>query len=166
MTDQPDLPIGAIIMWGGTDNVPGGWLLCDGTVDSQTQYPDLHQAIGSNFGRCADTSQFRVPDLRGRFVRGVDPRPGSGTSPGNDADQQSRVDPTSGTLWTNQGSLVGSYQGDEMRAHTRSYAMFASPPGGLLEGPFLQANASTTGQTGGSETRPVNLYLHFIIKAL
>jgi len=160
MTVQTDLPIGAIIMWGGTNNVPGGWLLCDGSNYLKSQYKALHHAIGDNFGPCSDTTHFCVPDLRGRFVRGVDSRPS-----GNDPDQPNRINPHTGAIWSQAGSLVGSYQADAFRSHTHGYTKFPGNSGGIASGQYWEAVEADTGATGGSETRPVNLYLHFIIKA-
>ncbi|MDX2050102.1 MAG: tail fiber protein, partial [Rickettsiaceae bacterium] len=74
--------VGAIVMWGGlSDNIPEGWLLCNGDTKLQSQYQDLFNVIQYNFGDqsvCPD-GQFFVPDLRGRFIRGVDL--GSGRDP-------------------------------------------------------------------------------------
>jgi microcystin-dependent protein len=54
----------------------GLWLWCDGSVVSRTTYANLFTAIGTSFnlptGETATTSQFRLPDLRGCVVVGVD----------------------------------------------------------------------------------------------
>ena len=36
---------GEIKMWAG-DTIPDGWLLCDGSEVSKTDYPELYKAIG------------------------------------------------------------------------------------------------------------------------
>ncbi len=51
--------------------IPAGWLPCDGRSIEIEIYPELYCAIGSYFGREGDKC-FRVPDLRGRFIRGFD----------------------------------------------------------------------------------------------
>lgn len=48
-----------------------GWLLCDGQQYLQSQYPALFSAVGSTYG-AADAGYFRVPDLRGRGIAGLD----------------------------------------------------------------------------------------------
>ena len=45
------LPTGAIQMYGGQyDNIPNGWLLCDGTAISRTTYEKLYDIVGTQFG--------------------------------------------------------------------------------------------------------------------
>lgn len=51
--------------------VPDGWLICDGRSLSRTAYAALFQRIGVSHGAEND-STFRIPDLRGRAIFGVD----------------------------------------------------------------------------------------------
>ena len=51
--------------------VGAGWLLCNGEEYLQSAYPDLFAAIGSAYGS-ATSGHFRVPDLRGRGIIGLD----------------------------------------------------------------------------------------------
>jgi len=53
-------------------SVPIGWLVCDGATYSQSTYPDLYTAIGTTFGATNATQDFKVPDLRGMYIRGFD----------------------------------------------------------------------------------------------
>src|SRR5262245_53637073 len=64
------VPAGSILPFAG-DVVPPGFLLCDGTEVLRNDYPRLYTAIGESWG-ATTTFTFRVPDLRGRFMRGVD----------------------------------------------------------------------------------------------
>jgi microcystin-dependent protein len=61
------LPSGIIQMFAGS-SVPSGWLLCDGSAISATQYPDLAAVIGTAYGGTA--SNPLLPDLRSRFPVG------------------------------------------------------------------------------------------------
>ena len=45
------------------------WLVCDGSLYSTTLFAELFAAIGYAHG--GSGTEFRVPDLRGYFVRGV-----------------------------------------------------------------------------------------------
>jgi phage-related tail fiber protein len=63
------------------ENVPTGYLVCDGSLLSRITYINLFTAIGTNFGSGDGTSTFNIPDLRGIFIRGYDSRP---VSSGND----------------------------------------------------------------------------------
>jgi microcystin-dependent protein len=53
-----------------TDDPPPGWLICDGSAISRTQYPDLFDAIGTTYGSGDGSSTFNIPDLRGRVAVG------------------------------------------------------------------------------------------------
>jgi microcystin-dependent protein len=69
-------PVGFTMMFcAGKDKVPSGWLLCDGSTYSTSDYPALgailgHQGTGTdNGGNYGTTSsgQFKVPDLKEKF---------------------------------------------------------------------------------------------------
>lgn len=47
-----------------------GWLFCDGSIYDITDFPDLFEAIGNNFGGDGSTT-FAVPDFIGRFPLGL-----------------------------------------------------------------------------------------------
>jgi microcystin-dependent protein len=64
-------PPGSIIAYMGT-SAPSGWLLCDGSIVGTNQYPTLFSVIGTSSGLGTNSSSFRLPDLRGMFLRGAD----------------------------------------------------------------------------------------------
>ena len=66
-----DLPVGLIAHFGMT-NAPKGWLKCDGSEVSKTIYAKLFSTIGNTFGQAEDDNFFKLPDLRGEFIRGWD----------------------------------------------------------------------------------------------
>ncbi len=81
VTEQPAtaaadtvIPIGTIMPFAGAIDVAWlrqqGWLYCDGSSLQKADNLDLFLAIGTNFGGGRTT--FNLPDLRGRFCRGVD----------------------------------------------------------------------------------------------
>lgn len=61
-------PIGTIQAF-AFKHIPDGWMICNGRWLQVLDYPELFGAIGHTFGKVDDDS-FRIPDLRGRFVRG------------------------------------------------------------------------------------------------
>ena len=63
-------PLGIIIAYGGT-TAPTGWLMCDGTAYSRTEYADLFAVIGTAFGSGDGSTTFNVPDLREATTKGV-----------------------------------------------------------------------------------------------
>jgi hypothetical protein len=101
-------PVGTIIAY-ASNNVPVGYLPCNGTHLNRTDYPDLFAAIGVTWGN-PSASTFRAPDLRGGFLRGRD------GGRGLDEDRGSRYADYGGA-GAGTGDNVGSYQGDLFRSH-------------------------------------------------
>jgi microcystin-dependent protein len=156
---------------------PSGWLLCNGDPldGSNTTYAALYAAIGTSFG--GSSQAFNLPDLRGMFLRGVD------NGAGVDHDSASRTRAQAGG---NAGNAVGSTQGHQFfshdhggGSHTHNYqvhnwqvAIGSGPyPDGLTAntGNLATWTSAAPNQTviqpqGGSETRPVNTYVNYIIK--
>ena len=69
----PVNPPGVVLPYAG-ESVPAGWLLCDGSQVRISDYSELFDAIGYNFGArtTVDVGFFKVPDLRGRLPLGRD----------------------------------------------------------------------------------------------
>ena len=63
--------------WAGTIQMfagaipPAGWLLCDGSAVSRTDYAALFAAIGTTWGAGDGSTTFNLPDLRGRAPIGA-----------------------------------------------------------------------------------------------
>jgi microcystin-dependent protein len=93
--------------------IPDGYLPCDGRQVSRTQFASLFAKIGTAHGEGNGTTTFHLPDLRGRFLRGVD-----GTA-GRDPDKASR---TAANAGGNAGNAVGSVQDDAIRNITGTFA--------------------------------------------
>lgn len=150
---------GAIVMWGGSkNNIPAGWLVCDGSMVSQTQYPNLWTAVGYNFGQCDQVGQFYLPDLRGRFIRGVD------DNAGRDPDVTTRTDMQNPDLLS---QAVGSVQSHALQTHSHNYYGVFAGSSNIDDGSHLDTYQNQTMDTldanTSSETRPINAYLYFII---
>lgn len=65
------IPIGTIVAFGST-NVPKGWLLCDGSLVSRTEYSDLFDAIGTTWGEGDGSTTFKLPSTKGKTIAGLD----------------------------------------------------------------------------------------------
>lgn len=80
------VPAGAIMPYAGS-TAPTGWVLCDGTEYDGTlpEFSALYDAIGTSFGEGSGANLFKVPDLRGQFLRGLDK---SGTVDPNGANRE------------------------------------------------------------------------------
>ena len=74
VSGRPDLsaliPPGTIIHYAGR-TVPSGWLICNGTNVSRTDYAALFAAIGTIYGAGNGSTTFGLPNLNGRFFEGT-----------------------------------------------------------------------------------------------
>lgn len=120
-------PVGTIMAFAGpAAKIPAGWELCDGrllTRNADTQA--IFNAIGVSWGSTdAGVTNFRLPDLRGRFLRGLDASPTQGES-GRDPYRFNR---SQNAFGGNSGNAVGSVHGDTTR-FPRHNSFFTSTNG-------------------------------------
>ena len=182
------IPPGTIVPFAGpVANIPAGWLLCDGrAVDKDAdsgKYGVLHSAIGAAWGdgstgvgASPGVTEFNLPDLRGMFLRGVagsldtDPDKDSSVNAGVDGKRYAAV------AGGNQGNLVGSLQNGAFQSHLHGVGINGGDSGTSSQGGgntrFTHWRSDIYGGgaqkksdlSGGSETRPVNAYVNYIIK--
>jgi microcystin-dependent protein len=68
----PQHPTGSITAFAGS-SAPISWLLCYGQTLVRATYPDLFAVVGTTYNTGGEAgTDFRLPDLRGRTVAGVD----------------------------------------------------------------------------------------------
>ncbi len=166
-------PAGIMVPFAGDESkVPEGWALCDGTIVSRSddKYKNLYAAIGTAWGT-TNSGNFSLPDTRGQFLRGVS------SESGNDPDASSRTSKNGG----NEGNRVASYQNFEIQQHKHTTDPHSHHTGygnrGLSDGGgnsnlqnYGNDGVSTrdatvaVNNTGGTETRPKNVYVNYIIK--
>ena len=173
------VPTGAVFCM-AVLSVPTGYLECNGDPVSKTTYAALFAVIGTQYNTGGETSsEFRLPDLRGEFVRGFDN--------GRQIDSD-RVSASAG---------IGSFQSDQNKQHnhTASSTSSVSDPGhkhnilfgigsfggssgaqvprdsGTITNRMSNANtgisvstSTSIGNDGGGETRPRNIAMMYIIK--
>ena len=100
------VPAGAIMSF-AMSSAPSGWIICNGAEYAIADYGDLHTAIGTTWGALtngsggAGSTHFRVPDLRGAFMRGT----GTGTI----------------NARNKAGASVGVFQEDEIQGHYHNF---------------------------------------------
>lgn len=63
------IPIGVVQAFAG-NTVPDGWLLCDGSAVSRTDYAGLYAVIGTTYGAGDGTDTFNLPNLVDKFIQG------------------------------------------------------------------------------------------------
>lgn len=166
---MPQLPLGSIIAFAGklahvpdppqheTDVEPLGWLKCDGRELFVVEYPDLFETIGYLYGGSGD--KFNIPDYQGYFLRGVDEKGDI------DKDRKDRE--------------VGSIQEDALQTHAHNYKLVSlsgvSTPGSAAGIPPSATKPTDNGpitalgkpavKVSDNETRSINIYVYFLIKA-
>lgn len=160
---------GEIIAYGGTlAGVPAEFLPCDGSSYDTSLYPRLYAAIGYKWGN--DGGMFRVPDLRGYFLRGVD------HGEGVDENAGGRTAKFAGGA---SGDSVGSYQTDAFQCHEHMLPSGTSSgtdtvivydtTGTLAAGDNDETQGVIDGDCGtirtADETRPKNANVEYIIYA-
>jgi len=168
------VPIGTMSIWPGTvENIPGGYMLADGTTLDRDEFPELFAILGYGWGGVG--SDFNLPDMRGLVPRGVD------NGEGRDPDAADRIEIAPGG---NVGDKVGSLQGDTMQCFgLGTYQRYQVAGIGIKQS---TAGSSTTVakfsnqytatniefvDTGcgdprfSQETRPKNVYVNYIIRS-
>ena len=152
-------------------NPPVGWLICDGqslNAVTNTQYETLWTLIGLTFGGTGK-ADFKVPDLRGEFIRGWS----NGKTEGTPA------------VAVDSGRVFASKQNMQLEAHKHitpnsdcrdynggyGYATgwlnywCDSEWAGMGSAPLSgDGQHDTTTAKIGTETRPRNVALNYIIK--
>lgn len=63
------VPTGCVQAFAGSIT-PIGWLLCDGSAVSRTDYADLFSVIGDTYGAGDGSTTFNLPDLVDKFIEG------------------------------------------------------------------------------------------------
>lgn len=176
------LPIGTIIPTTRL-TIPAHGLLCDGSSISRTTYSDLFNKItnGTDTSPCfgyATTTHFYLPDLRGKFIRGVD------NGAGNDPDASSRTEQdTNGFTGDTLGSVQGYGTGQPTNtitsntsgSHTHTFPITTTVTTATIS-VASYSDATTTTEISSpagdhvhtltsnySDTRPKNLNLYFYI---
>lgn len=155
-------PVGSLQAYAGA-SAPTGWLLCDGSEQAITTYPELYSVLGTTYGALtngsggAGSTHFRVPDLRGRMPIGA----------GNE-----------GVTGNNTARTRGAKGGDTrmpIHTHTANTAYPASFGGAAVYAPYLSNTSIYTNDnqtlinqagSGTGDNMPPFLVTNYIIKAV
>jgi len=147
--DGLDAFIGVPLPWYDTE--PPAWAFpADGRYLNPNSFPKLFERYGYRFGYQYQTVDgvsvkfFRIPDLRGEFIRGLDLGRG-----------------------VDVGRTLGSWQEDELKEHRHGAQTYTGSggTGGRFSSSYV-ANRNSyiyTDLFGGTETRPRNVAFMYII---
>lgn len=151
--EEYKVPIGTIIAM-SSDYIPTGYLLCNGSAVNRQTYSLLFAKIGTTYGEGDGTNTFNLPDLRGKFVRGL----------GGNSD------------------LLGKTQGDAIR-NIRGEVDICHGDNNVTNGVFRDNGIKSRGRDGNewyshsvifdastvvptaNENRPLNMAMNYLIKA-
>lgn len=140
----------------GTDPAPPGKKQI--LVDIVTG--DTNIIVATKTLSAINSKYFATPDGRGMFLRGVD------DGAGIDTDTSNRWAFYNQLLFSGNGNMTGSFQFDEITQHLHSLGATGAVPLGLsLEGTAAtDVGSNKTYSAGGSESRPVNAAVMWVIK--
>jgi len=151
--EEYKVPIGTIIAM-SSDYIPTGYLLCNGSAVNRQTYSLLFAKIGTTYGEGDGTNTFNLPDLRGKFVRGL----------GGNSD------------------LLGKTQGDAIR-NIQGEVDICHGDNNVTNGVFRDNGRKSKGRDGNewyshsvifdastvvptaNENRPLNMAMNYLIKA-
>jgi rhizosphere induced protein len=138
------------------------WMVCDGRELSVSAFPYLYAVLGNLYGGDVTSGVFRLPDLRGVFIRGVDH--GAGADP--DIDQ--RMFPNGSGHYDG----VGSMQLDAMQTHQHNYnepsgstvSDKGTPAYSVAPVPTPTSAPNPPARISANETRARNIAAYYIIR--
>ena len=174
------------------DGIPTGYKHCNGDAISRSTFSALFAVIGTTYGAGDGSSTFNLPDLRGQFIRGVnttnsgdDPNRAIGSSQTDDNKSHNH---SASTSISDSGHYHHSFKlGNSGEQRTNSNLTSSTfPASGTGAGHLNEAynivrktsqpnvgrtstknsgiSASTSIGNRGSESRPVNIAMMYIIK--
>jgi microcystin-dependent protein len=162
-------PIGVIKLWAGTGDAPDGYLYCDGTAYSKNgEYENLYKVIGDTYNdaktwkgaepEITGPGDFRVPDLRSRFIVGYNPNDSDYNTMGNVGGEKTHTltiaempshkhsIPTCKKTNTSSGSAIKGHDPDDGKGY------------------YNERYSNSTGSGNAHENRPPYYALAYIIK--
>jgi microcystin-dependent protein len=144
-------PVGMLAPFAGA-TAPTGWLLCAGQAVSKTTYAALYTVIGANTYGTDTTSDFYLPDLRGRVPAGVDNMGGTDAGRLDWTNQLGGVGASSKTV--DDGEQKHTLTTAEIPAHSHSLNVdSANGSVATTSGPgHLKANGASLGREGSPVT--------------
>jgi microcystin-dependent protein len=163
LTGGSGQPVGSIVNYAGT-SAPAGWLLCDGSAVSRTDYARLFDALGTTYGAGNGSTTFNLPNLADRVP----------------------VGPGSRSVGTTGGASTVALSVANMPAHNHnssgghSHTVVGTGTATVQSGSGATVSNGTSGNTSGSgththdtigsgtahENMPPFLVLPYIIRAL
>lgn len=173
-----DVPIGTILAFSGSHEELKNmkdWRLCNGDPISRTEFGSLFKVIQTMWGKGDGINTFNLPDLRGRFLRGVDH--GADNNPDSQGDVGTSQDWALVDHSHHMNRIADNTQsgGDSIYGYSYQYVALSnvsSEPASTDQEKLpdrLGKKNITKVRNGpkleyGQEIRPVNSFVNWIIK--
>lgn len=145
------MPTGVVLPFGGS-TVPNGWLLANGAAASRSGKARLFSVYGTTFGAGDGSTTFNLPDLRDRYIIGVNTN-ALGTQI---AEQLPNITGQTSTPYNNldrEAFYAGEFAGG-----------FSGGGQGINYIKFFDASLSDSRYTNNGKVYPASIALNFIIK--
>lgn len=154
--------VGQVIAYAGNNTLPEGYLLCDGSAVSRTDYADLFAVIGTTYGTGNGSTTFNLPNLVGRFIEG-----GSTAGTVYAAGLPNITGQLELMPWNNSNAILNNASGclsytartgknsNTVDVHSNTYKWTTV---------YFEANSSSSVYGGSSTVQPPALLLKYIIK--
>lgn len=164
-------PVGSLVPM-ASPITPDGYLYCNGQAISRTTYATLFAFLGTRYGAGNGTTTFNLPDYRSVFLRGWDDGRGLDSGRIFGAYQASQN-------LAHTHSVAGSTVDSGAHEHILPGVFFGNGVGtasavGGAGNPLVSSTGVTGGHThtfqgtaassGGSEARPVNNTVYWVVK--
>lgn len=157
------VPAGSVTMY-AANAAPTGWLECSGAAVSRTTYATLFAAIGTTFGTGDGSTTFNLPNLRGEFPRGWDNGRGVDTGRVFGSSQTEMIGPHAHPI-TDPGHVHNQQGSGAPGAQTTARYDTTLTAGAVQTTTTASATTGiTVSNNTGTENRPRNIALMFIIK--
>lgn len=159
------VPIGTVSAFAGSA-APPGWLMCDGSIVSRTDWAKLFAVIGTTYGAGNGTTTFSTPNLAGRFPLGSGGPWGRGSQGGAQSVTLTKAQmPAHNHGESSQHVHYSGYGASTVQVQSGSGVTVANGTGGNT----AYAGAHTHATEGGGaahENMPPFLTIPYIIRAL
>ena len=154
------IPTGIVQAFAGS-TTPTGWLLCDGSAVSRTDYADLYAVIGDTYGAGDGSTTFNLPNLVDKFVEGSAT---SGTV--KTAGLPNITGSAIPYISQGGGAKVSDYSGALKRTFNGavSYGSVASTGAGVDGGISIDASLSNSIYGNSATVQPPAVTMRYIIK--
>ncbi|MBZ7976890.1 phage tail protein [Campylobacter sp. RM12637] len=144
-----------------SNSVPSNFIVCDGRELAKKDYPQLFKVIGITYGESADKLKFKIPDLRGKFVRCVGGNAAAlGVSQGDAI--RNITGSFSGAL-ESISNLESFYEFDGAFYIDRTKGVFGHGSGTDRDNAIYRFSASKVVPTA-NENRPINMSMNYAIQ--